>query len=346
MTLYRRAIIRPIALATVAAAALVAVAVALASPDRNRQVRIGLVLSQPDLSRRDNPVEYSAYLGLLRAKRKLHVQVKVAVPRPFVFRDLGPFDYLARQHYDLVIADGFLGGLPHAAHRFPKVKFAALDSDRRVIGHAPANLEGVVFHSEQAAFLAGFVAARIADQGPAPHVVSSVGGIPFPQVNALIAGFQAGAKYADPKIKLLNTYAYDFATKAKCRNAALTQIVAHHSRVVFDVAGVCGLGALDAAKREGVYGIGVDTDQSYLGKFVLTSAVLNVNLAVYDLAKLIVRGRLRTGRNLTFDLRNNGVYLGKFSPKVRRPLRRQVTRLAARIKQGKIVVPAKLSRSP
>ena len=115
---------------------------------------------------------------------------------------------------------------------------------------------------------------------------------------------------------------------------------------MFDVAGVCGLGALDAAKREGVYGIGVDTDQSYLGKFILTSAVLNVNLAVYDLAKLIVRGRLRTGRNLTFDLRNNGVYLGKFSPKVRRPLRRQVTRLAARIRQEKIVVPAKLSRSP
>jgi basic membrane protein A len=322
------------------------VAVSTASGHSDRQVRIGLVLNQPDLNRAADPVEYAAYLGLLRARRELHVEAKVAVPRPFVFRDLGPFDYLARQHYDLVIANGFLGGLPQAAHRFPKVKFAALDTDRAVIRRAPPNLEGTVFHSEQAAFLAGFVAARMADRGPRPHVVSSVGGIPFQQVKALIAGFRAGAKRADPKIRLLNTYTYDFANKAKCRNAALAQIVAHHSRVVFDVAGACGVGALEAAKKEGVYAIGVDSDQSYLGKFILTSAVLNVNLAVYDLAKRVVHGRLRTGGNLSFDLRNHGVYLGRFSPKVPLSIRRELIPLAAQIKRGKIVVPATLNRSP
>ena len=317
-----------------------------ASADSKRPARIGLVLNQPDLSRVDDPVEYGAYLGLLRAKRELHVEAKVAVPRPFVFRDLGPFDYLARQHYDVVIADGFLGGLPQAAHRFPKVKFVALDGDRGVIRHAPRNLEGTVFHSEQAAFLAGFVAARMADRGPPPHVVSSVGGVPFPQVKAYIAGFQAGAKRADPKIRVLNTYTYDFATKAKCRNAALAQIVAHHSRVVFDVAGTCGIGALEAAKKEGVFGIGVDTDQSYRGSYILTSAVLNLNLAVYKVAKLVAHGRLPTGGNLSFDLGNHGVYLGRFSPKVHRSLRRQLISLAAQIKRGKIVVPATLSHSP
>jgi basic membrane protein A len=320
------------------------VAVAAASSGSDRQVRVGLVLDQP-VSRRGDPVVYSAYRGLVRAARDLHVHAKAVVPPPSPTgsNSLAPFNYLARQHYDLVIAVGFLPGIAQAARHFPDVKFAALDATRREL-HAPANVEGTVFHVEQAAYLAGFVAARMADLGPPPHVVSSVGGIPLPTVQVFIAGFQAGAKRADPKIGLLNAYTYDFITQAKCEHAALDQI-AHGSRVVFDVAGGCGLGALDAAKRKGVFGVGVDSDQSYLGKFILTSVVKNLDAAVYDLAGRVVHGRLRTGGNLSFDLRSHGVGLGKFSPEVPLALRRELIPLAAEIEQGKIVVPTKVSRS-
>jgi basic membrane protein A len=306
-----------------------------------KQVSIRLVLSQP-LSRSGDPAEYASYSGLLQAKRQLHIQAKAVVPNPNVYFDPAPFDYLARQHYDLVIAEGYVGGLSEAARRFSAVKFVALDAARGQLYRAPPNVEGTVFRSEQAAYLAGFVAARMADRGPAPHVVSSVGGRPEPQVQALIAGFQAGAKHADPKIGLLNVYTNDFLNQARCAHAALGQI-ADGSRVVFDVAGACGIGALEAAKRKGVYGIGVDIDQSYLGKFILTSAVLNLNVAVYDLARQLVRGRLRLGGNLSFDLRNHGVGLGKFSPSVPRALRRELIPLAAQIEQGKIVVPTTVS---
>jgi basic membrane protein A len=163
-------------------------------------------------------------------------------------------------------------------------------------------------------------------------------------VQAYIAGFQAGAKRADPKIRLLNAYTYDFLNPAKCRHAALNQI-AHGSRVVFDVAGACGVGALEVAKQKRVFGVGVDIDQSYLGRFVLTSVVKNLDAAVYELAGRLVDGRLKTGGNLSFDLRNHGVGLGKFSPQVPRALRRELIPLAAEIEQGKIVVPATVSRS-
>ncbi len=112
---------------------------------------------------------------------------------------------------------------------------------------------------------------------------------------------------------------------------------------MFDVAGACGLGALTTAKKKGVYGIGVDIDQSYLGHFILTSVVKNLNVAVYDLAKRVVKGRLRTGGNLNFDLRNNGVKLGRFSPVVPLSLRRELAPLARQIKRGKITVPSKVT---
>jgi len=346
---YGPTISRPIALATVAAAAFLVAAIGAVAADSSRPVRIGLVLQDPQVSPAGDPFGYGAYRGLLRVKRTLHVGAKAVATSP-TGPYLSPFTYLARQQYDLVIALGLneAKGLSRAARRFPEVKFAWLDAARSAITGRrplPANVEGTVFHTEQAAYLAGFVAARMADRGPPPHVVSSVGGFPQnPQVQAYIAGFRAGARRADPTIRLLNAYSYDFVNRAKCAHVALDQI-ARGSQVVFDVAGGCGIGALEAAKREGVYGVGVDIDQSGLGKFILTSAVKNLDLAVYDLAKRLVAGRLHTGGNLSFDLGNHGVGLGRFSPDVPLALRRALIPLAAQIERGKIVVPTRLNRS-
>jgi basic membrane protein A len=315
--------------------------------DGSGQVRVGLVLEQPVVGRASDPFQVGAFHGLVRAARDLHVKAKAVAPSPTranqyadLFRDLG------RQHYDLVIGVGFLElqAISQATREFPNEKFGLLDASRQEVQPPPRNLEGTVFHTEQAAYLAGFLAARIADRGPPPHVVSSVGGVELPPVQAYIAGFQAGAEHADPRIKLLNAYSDDFLNESKCRHIALAQI-ARGSRVVFDVAGACGIGALEAAKQKHRYGIGVDIDQSYLGKFILTSVVKNLNLAVYEFVRRFVAGRLKMGGNLSFDLRNHGVYLGKFGPVVRPALRRELIPLAAQIEQGKIVVPTTLSPS-
>jgi len=314
-----------------------------AGVDDNRSV--GLILSSPVVSRSGDPVIFDAFVGLVRAHKKLGVRVKAVTPSPGPGpNDLAPYDFLARRGYDLVISPAFIPGLAQAARRFPNLKFVSLDGTRRELDHPAPNVEGTIFHTEQAGYLAGFVAARMADlKFPAPHVVSAVGGDPKEaQVVAYIAGFQAGAKRADPKIRVLKSYSNDFIDPAKCKHAALVQI-AHGSRVVFNVAGGCGFGALAAAKQKGVFGIGVDTDQSYLGHFVLTSALKNLNFAVYDLARRLVEGRLPTGGNLSFDLRDNGVKLGKFSTLVPRSVRRALGPLVRQIRQGKIVVPTTLS---
>ena len=143
-------------------------------------------------------------------------------------------------------------------------------------------------------------------------MISSVGGQKIPPVDHYIAGYQAGAKKAYPGIQTLNAYSQDFVDQAKCKEIALDQI-AKGSKVVFQVAGGCGLGALDAAKEKGVQGIGVDADQSYLGEHVLTSAEKHVDLAVQRAITSVQDGTFKGGTDVLNNIKNNGVGLGKIS---------------------------------
>ncbi len=80
------------------------------------------------------------------------------------------------------------------------------------------------------------------------------------------------------------------------------------------MAGGCGLGALDAAQQEGVWGIGVDADQAFLGEHVLTSALKRVDEAVFETIQAVVDGSFTGGGVTLFGLAEDGVGLGEFSP--------------------------------
>ncbi len=169
-------------------------------------------------------------------------------------------------------------------------------------------------------------------------MISAVGGIPFSGVKRWIVGYRAGARKADPAITVQIGYSDNFTNPAKCRRVALSQI-AKGSGVVFNVAGGCGLGALAAAKAEGVWGIGVDVDQSFLGPHILTSAVIRLDRGVFTVVQRLVRGRLAPDRDSVFDLRNGGVGLGRVSPKVDRSFLRRLEKIRRAIVAGKIRVP-------
>jgi basic membrane protein A and related proteins len=113
---------------------------------------------------------------------------------------------------------------------------------------------------------------------------------------------------------VLNGYSQDWDDLAKCKEVALDQI-AKDSQIVFQVAGGCGLGALDAAKEKDIWGIGVDADQSFLGPHVLTSAVKRVDQAVFQTIQSVIDGSWEGGTNRVFGLADEGVGLGKISSK-------------------------------
>jgi basic membrane protein A len=195
------------------------------------------------------------------------------------------------------------------------VNFAIVDFSQAALKHKPKNVLGILFKEQESGYLAGYLAGLVVKQQGGKQVVSTVGGQKIPPVDRYIAGFQAGAKAANPGIKTLNGYSQDFVDPAKCKEIALNQIGAG-SQVVMQVAGGCGLGALDAAKEKHVWGIGADADQSFLGPHILTSALKKDDVAVFKTIKSVQDGTFEGGRDVTFDVASGAAGLGKISPKV------------------------------
>ncbi len=297
------------------------------------KLKIGLVTDIGGLN--DRGFNHLSYVGLLRAQRELGVDQRVyqAKSTQEYVPNLSTF---ARQSYDLTIGVGFTEAtaIDTVATNFPNSKFAIVDVDQTEEPHKPANLLGLLFKEQETGYLVGYLAGLEEKRRPGKDVIGSVGGQKQPPVDRFIAGYQAGAKAANPGIVTLNNYSEDFSDQAKCKQIALNQIE-QGAGAIFQVAGGCGLGALDAAKEKGVWGIGVDADQLFLGPHMLTSAVKRVDTAVFDAIKLVVDGKFK-GRNITFGLKDNGVGIGKISSKVPKSEVAKVMQIRADIIAGKI----------
>ena len=83
----------------------------------------------------------------------------------------------------------------------------------------------------------------------------------------------------------------------------------------------------------------MDVDQYSLAKNVLTSALKRVDTGIFDAVKQAKAGKFKGGTDLLFDLNNNGVGLGKVSPKVPAMDLTAVKTLEAKIISGKVKVP-------
>ncbi|HEY2320401.1 MAG TPA: BMP family ABC transporter substrate-binding protein [Solirubrobacteraceae bacterium] len=294
--------------------------------------KVGVVTDIGGLN--DHGFNHLAYMGLLHAEQALHIKGRVLTSSSGA--DYTPnLTTLAQQGYNLVIPVGFLmaDATDAVAKQFSSVKFAMVDSDATAEKGDPKNIEGLLFEEQQAGYLAGYLAALYAKEHNY-KTISSVGGQKIPPVDHYIAGYQAGAKKADPGIQTLNAYSEDFTDQSKCKQIALNQIQ-QGSKVVFQVAGACGLGALSAAQQQGVQGIGVDADQAYLGSYILTSAEKKVDVAVFNAIKSLMAGKFAAGADVTNNIANGGIGYGKIGPAGLK-FAPEIQKLYTEIKDGKI----------
>jgi basic membrane protein A and related proteins len=297
-----------------------------------KKIKVGLVTDIGGLN--DRSFNQLANAGLEKAEKDLGIEGRVLTSK--ANSDYVPnLSSLAQQKYDLVIGVGFLmaDAMNTVATKFPDTKFAIIDVDATTLKDKPSNVTGLLFKEQEAGYLAGYMAGLyLKDEGG--DTISSVGGQKIPPVDHYIAGYQAGVMAANPDVKTLNGYSQDFVDQAKCKEIALNQIQ-QGSKVVFQVAGQCGLGALDAAKEKNAQGIGVDADQAYLGPQVMTSAEKKVDVAVETAIKAAQDGSIKGGTNTTFDLTNDGVGIGKTNS-VGAKYEAQVQEVADKIKSGEI----------
>jgi basic membrane protein A len=308
---------------------------ATTTPAAKKSIKVGLVTDIGGLN--DRSFNTLANQGLQQAKSELGITGRVLTSKSNA--DYVPnLSTLAQQGDDLVIGVGFLmaDAVDTVAAKFPNTKFAIIDFSAAGLKHKPTNVEGLLFKEQESGYLAGYLAGLYAKDNNIT-TISSVGGQKIPPVDHYIAGYEAGAKASNPSIKTLHAYSQDFVDQAKCKEIALNQI-AQGSKVVFQVAGQCGLGALDAAKGKSVQGIGVDADQSYLGPHILTSAIKKVDVSVLDTVKQVQDGKFTGGADTTFDVKNSGAGLGKISPTGAK-YQSQVDGVQQKLAAGSIQVP-------
>jgi len=164
--------------------------------------------------------------------------------------------------YDAIVTVGFALGEAtiEAAKANPDIMFIGVDQYQ---GEALPNLAGLIFHEDFSGFLAGALAANLSESGT---IAAVLGTDLVPPVVAFKEGYEAGAKYVNPDINVISTYHPGELSQAfidpEWGAATAKQAIDQGADVVFGAGGNTGNGALqEVAANEGLYCIGVDTDQ-------------------------------------------------------------------------------------
>ena len=221
------------------------------------------------------------------------------------------------QKYDMVVAAGFLLGddTLKAAKANPSVKFTIVDSADFGDPKAPDNFTGLLFKQDQAGYLAGALAALISKT----NHIGGVYGLDVPAVVQFRKGYENGAKYVNPSIKVdgvfhpaaSNAFADPDWGKARAQDE-----LSGGADVIFAAGGLTGNGALLAAKEANKACIGVDVDQflTYpdVDPCLVTSAEKHISVAVKAIIAAAAKNQWPTGGVLTFELKNNGVGLAPY----------------------------------
>ncbi|HET6624159.1 MAG TPA: BMP family ABC transporter substrate-binding protein [Gaiellaceae bacterium] len=322
--------------ALVAIAALILSAAGSASPSQEFKMAIFTDIG----SLQDRSFNQLANEGRIAIGKELGIQTRVYQTKKEAERIPNALA-AARAGHNLIFGVGFLNytAVNAVAPRYPNQRFVGIDEAYALFAKKPKNATGVVFAEHEAGYLVGYLAAlQVKSQG-GRQVISAVGANNVPAIVKFISGYIQGAKKANPRITVLANYANDptFSDQAKCKETALAQIQ-KGTRAIFQVAGGCGLGALTAAKQAKIWGIGVDADQLYLGRHMLTSALKRVNVAVMDITRLAESGRLRSQRDYVYSLKNNGVGLGSVNPRVKKSFIAKTNAIGKQIGAGRIKV--------
>ena len=288
----------------------------------------------------DKSFNDATFRGLQKAQKELGITFKEYEPKDPATEAKNALTQFAESgEFDLIIAVGYTmkDSLVAVAQTFPDQKFAIIDE---TVNGLP-NVASILFKEQEGSFLVGALAGMMDKTG----TIGFVGANESELINRFYAGYEQGAKYIKPEIKVLPVYiggnnAFNDQASAKAKTETLVQ---QGADVIYHAAGASGLGVFQAVKEKNIYGIGVDSDQDglYPGT-ILTSMLKYVDNATFDVIKAAVDGKFEA-KLQTFGIKENGVGTTNFEftkDKIGEENLKKLEQIKQDIKDGKIVVKA------
>jgi basic membrane protein A len=307
-------------------------------------MKIGLVTDTGGV--KDNAFNQMAWEGIQKAAQEMGSQAKfLESQQPSDYEK--NIDALAGEGYNVIITVGSAMGDATAskAKQYPGIKFAIIDNTYAISGLA--NVTSLMFAEDQVGFLAGVLAGGMSRSG----FVCSVSSIQNPQSERYMRSFFGGATWqASKNMKFMNNYINIQTTDANVPSSTdstqgketALRLIGNGCDVVFAIGGDAVNGVLLAAKEKNVMAVGADVDEYNTNPEVkdvlITSAMKNVDVAVYNYLKTVADGSVQAGIS-TAILQNGGVGLAPFhdwDSKIPADLKAQIQKASDGIKDGSI----------
>jgi len=295
-----------------------------------------VIFVTPESGLGDKSFSDQMYRGLQRAQKDLGITFSVIQPGA-ISNFQSSLARAAAQKPDLIVGSSFdmIAAMKKISSAFPKQKFGMVD-----VGPEPINpnVVSTVTKDWEGSFLVGWIAAKTTKTG----TIGFVGGKDIGIIHRFFIGYYYGAKMANPKVKVLETYTGSFTDPAGGKEYTLANI--HQGADInFAVAGPTSVGVIEAAKATKTLAIGVDSDMNCYAKgSVLTSMVKRVDTQTYNIVKSVVDGTFKGGVVKFYGLAQDGVEAamddcnkGLIAPAVLK----EVDGLKAKLLSGAIVVP-------
>ncbi len=289
----------------------------------------------------DKSFNDAANRGMKRAEEELGIEYEYAEPSAVAEYETYLNRFASMGKYNLIISIGFdqADALNTVASQNPEQTFAIVDATVD-----QPNVASYVYAEKERGFLMGVAAGMVTTMADDSRVnqekkVGVVGGMKIPLIDSNIAGYIAGAKYVDPEIEVQHSYVGGWADPSKAKELTVSMIE-DGVDVIWQAAGRSGLGVINAAKENGVYAIGADSDQGYLAPdHVLTNGMKFVNNTVYRAVEQVLNGDLETGTNVLGVAEKGLGYTESLLPE---SVAEELEVVKEKIIEGEIEIPSKI----
>lgn len=315
------------------------------STEAKTDVNVGFVTDEGGVN--DQSFNQGVWEGLQKAQKELGIKAEYIESKDT--KDYTPnLETFADQEKNLIVGAGFKmgGNVAEAAGMYPEINYAIVDVDVTVDEkgnkiEAPTNLLGIMFRAQEPSFLVGYIAGMTTETNKVGFVGGQEGNIIWGFEYGYKAGVDYAAKERGTEIEVLSQYVGNFSDAQKGKSITAT-MYQNGADVVFHAAGGAGEGVIEAAKEAGKWAIGVDRDQSDRApENVLTSAMKNADVAVYQVVKEMQEGKFEGGRTIELGLADDGaVGIAPTSDKNVKPeVLKSVEEISKKIVSGEIKVP-------